>query len=83
MYKRQLPYSPDLAPSDYHLFTHLKEHMGGIRFDDDDEVKEEVKHYLNELAASFYDTGILKLSQRLEKCIEHNGDYVEKYCLYI
>ena len=65
-----------MAPSDYHLFTHLKEHMGGM--DDDNKVKEEVKRYLNELPASFYDTGILKLPQRLEKCIERNGDYVEK-----
>lgn len=72
------PYSPDLAPCDYHLFTHLKEHLGGMRFDDDDEVKDEVKRYLNDMAASFYDTGILKLPQRLEKCIERNGDYVEK-----
>ena len=49
-----------------------------MRFDDDDEVKDEVKRYLNDMAASFYDTGILKLPQRLEKCIERNGDYVEK-----
>ena len=26
------PYSPDLAPSDYHLFTSLKKHMGGKNF---------------------------------------------------
>lgn len=68
------PYSPDLAPCDYHLFTHLKEHLGGMQFDDEDEVK----RYLNDMAASFYDTGILKLPQRLEKCIERNGNYVEK-----
>ena len=72
------PYSPDLAPSDYHLFTHLKEHMGGMRFDDDDKVKEQVKHYLNELAASFYDTGIQKLPEWLKKCNKCNGDFIEK-----
>jgi histone-lysine N-methyltransferase SETMAR len=37
------PYSPDLAPSDYHLFPYLKEHLGGQRFSTDDEVKEERK----------------------------------------
>jgi hypothetical protein len=26
------PYSPDLAPSDYHLFGPLKEHLGGKSF---------------------------------------------------
>jgi hypothetical protein len=34
-------YSPDLAPSDFHLFLHLKKHLAGKIFDDDDEVQEE------------------------------------------
>ena len=33
------PYSPDLAPSDFHLFLHLKKHLAGKKFDDDDEVQ--------------------------------------------
>jgi len=28
------PYSPDLAPSDFHLFLHLKKFLGGKRFDE-------------------------------------------------
>jgi hypothetical protein len=35
------PYSPDLAPSDLHLFLHVKKHLAGKKFDDD-EVQEEV-----------------------------------------
>jgi len=35
------PYSPDLAPSDFHLFLHLKTHLAGQKFDED-EVQEEV-----------------------------------------
>ena len=31
------PYSPDLAPSDFHLFLHLKKLLGDKRFDDDDD----------------------------------------------
>ena len=34
-------HSPDLAPSDYYLFTSLKLHMGGKSFSTDEEVKEE------------------------------------------
>ena len=34
-----LPYSPDLAPSDYYLSRNLKFHLRGIRFRDDDELK--------------------------------------------
>ena len=33
------PYSPDLAPSDYYLFSKLKKGLGGRKFDDDEEVK--------------------------------------------
>jgi hypothetical protein len=34
------PYSPDLAPSDYHFFTKLKEFLVGKRFSNNQEVKE-------------------------------------------
>jgi histone-lysine N-methyltransferase SETMAR len=36
------PYSPDLAPSDFHVFLHLKTFLGGWSFHDDNEVKEAV-----------------------------------------
>lgn len=71
-------HSPDLAPSDYHLFTKLKEYLGGKHFSDDDEVKIEAENWLKGVARDFYDTGIKKLVPRLEKCIELNGDFVEK-----
>ncbi|KAG5316924.1 SETMR methyltransferase, partial [Acromyrmex heyeri] len=35
-------HSPDLASSDYHLFSKLKEYLGGKHFCDDDEVKIDV-----------------------------------------
>jgi len=72
------PYSPDLAPCNYHLFPKLKEHLAGRCFSDDDEVKVAVQRFLNDMAASWYDMGIQKLPLRLQKCIDRNGDYVEK-----
>ena len=36
------PYSPDLAPSDYHLFGPLKKALRGRRFTSDQELKEAV-----------------------------------------
>jgi hypothetical protein len=30
---------PDMAPSDFHLFGPLKNHLGGERFADDEEVE--------------------------------------------
>jgi hypothetical protein len=43
-----------------------------------DEVKERVTEGLNELAADVRNEGIVKLVQRLDKCLNRNGNYVEK-----
>ncbi|KAJ4433931.1 hypothetical protein ANN_16250 [Periplaneta americana] len=69
------PYSPDLAPSDFHLFTKLKDFLGGTRFGSDEELKKTVNTWLNELAAEEYHTGILKLVNRYDKCL--NEDIVK------
>jgi transposase len=36
------PYSPDLAPSNFHFFPHLKRDLKGTHFTSDDEVKQAV-----------------------------------------
>ena len=72
------PDSPELVPSDFHLFLHLKKHLAGKKFDDDDEVQEEVMTRFKGQAADFYDSGIQKLVPRLNKCFDNAGDYVEK-----
>ena len=46
-------YSPDLAPSDFHLFLHLKKFLGGKRYDDDDDLKDAVHKRLTLQVATF------------------------------
>ena len=72
------PYSLDLAPSDYQLFLHVKEHIAGKKFDDDYEVQEEVMTWFKVLAADFYDSGIQNLVPIFNKCLDNACDYVEK-----
>ena len=72
------PYSPDLAPSDFHLFLHLKKHVAGKKLDNNDEVQEEVMTWFKGQAADFYDSGIQTLVPRLNKCLDNADDYVEK-----
>ncbi|GBM57819.1 hypothetical protein AVEN_102115-1, partial [Araneus ventricosus] len=55
------PYSPDLAPSDFHLFLKLKEFLNGKRYGSDKELENAATTWVNELAAEEYDMGILKL----------------------
>jgi len=72
------PYSPDLAPSDYHLFPNMKTWLATQRFDDDAELQAGMNEWLKSQAAKFYDDGINKLVRRYDKCLNLNGDYVEK-----
>jgi histone-lysine N-methyltransferase SETMAR len=70
------PYSPDLAPSDYHLCTrtYLKNWLRSQPFGNN-ELMEGVKTYSSQ-AADFFDTGIQKFIPRY-KCLSSGGDYVE------
>ena len=48
------PYSPDLAPSDYHLFTKMV-WLATQRFHTNEELMDEVNNWLLNLAAPFFD----------------------------
>jgi histone-lysine N-methyltransferase SETMAR len=54
-------YSLNLAQSDFHLFTHLKQFLGGTRMGSDEEGMKMVRDKLNGLVADFYNAGIQKL----------------------
>ena len=72
------PYSPDLAPSDFHLFPALKKSLGGQKFSTDAELQEAVKKWFQRQDAQFFEDGIHKLLTRYQKCVQLGGDYVEK-----
>ncbi|GBL95645.1 hypothetical protein AVEN_24846-1 [Araneus ventricosus] len=72
------PYSPDMAPSDFHLFLHLKRFLSALRFDDDEEVKDAVTSWITLWEATFYDAGTQNLVSRNDKCQNVLGYYVEK-----
>jgi len=72
------PYRLDLAPSNFHLFLHLKKHLAGKKFNDNDELQQEVMTWFKGQAADFYDSEIQKLVPRLNKCFDNGGDYAEK-----
>jgi len=56
----------------------IKKLLAGEKFDDDDEVQEEVMTLFRWQSADFYDSGIQKLVPRINKCLDNAGDYVEK-----
>ncbi|XP_076038744.1 uncharacterized protein LOC143023959 [Oratosquilla oratoria] len=69
----QPPYSPDLAPSNFHLFPNLKKNLAGRRFTTDDEVMDAVDTYLQDQDSEFHNRGIKALQHRWRKC----SDFLE------
>ncbi|UYV74828.1 hypothetical protein LAZ67_12001161 [Cordylochernes scorpioides] len=61
------PYSPELAPSDFHLFPALKWHLGGKHFANDDEVQAEENHWLRRQDTAWYNSGIKKIVTTVPK----------------
>ena len=71
------PYSPDLAPSDFFLFSDLKKMPAGTKFCADEEVIEETEAYFEAKDKSYYKNGIEKLYGRYNRCIAREWNYIE------
>jgi hypothetical protein len=72
------PCSPDLVPSDYHLFTEMKVWLATQRFHTNKELMVGVNNWLHNLAAPFFDEGLQKLESWYDRCLNVEGSYVEK-----
>jgi hypothetical protein len=57
---------------------HLRKHIKGKKFNDDDEVKEEVMTWFKREVADFCDSGIQKLAPRPNKFLDNHGNCVKK-----
>ena len=73
------PYSPDLAPSDYHLFPGLKKQLKGHHFSSDVGVIVAAETWFDGQLSDFFFflSDLQKLEQRAKKCTKLRGEYVE------
>jgi histone-lysine N-methyltransferase SETMAR len=71
-------YSPDLAPSDFHLFPKLKNFLRKRTFNSDNQLEKCTNNWFDRQPPSFYNQGINDLEHRWEKCVNLKGSYVEK-----
>ena len=62
----------------FHLFPTPKEFFDGKRFKSNEEVKDDVKGWLNRLVEVVYDENAQKLVIGYYKCLNAGGDCVEK-----
>lgn len=70
------PYSPDLAPSDYHLFCALDRHMTRKEYDNEDDLKTDLTNFFATQPREFYYKGIHDLGKRWREVVEAEGDYI-------
>ena len=70
---RHPPYSPHLVPSDYYLFRSIPNHLNGKTFDSNEAVKDELIQFIASTNQTFYESGIIKLTERWKKVLEQNG----------
>jgi hypothetical protein len=75
-------YSPDLAPSDYHLFTYLKNWLESQPYSIEEFMKG-VRMWVSSQVADFFDTGIQKLIPQYNMCHNSGSDCIEKYLKYV
>lgn len=69
------PYSPDLAPSDFYLFSPLKSFLWGKNYNSAEEINADIKTWIDSKPREFFTNGIRKLPGRWRKFIEHAGNY--------
>jgi hypothetical protein len=71
------PYSPNLAPNDYHLFAYLNKWLVSQRFNNNGGLIERVKTWLSSQVVDFFDTDKQKLISRYKR-LNSRGDYIEE-----
>uniref|UniRef100_A0A1I7YDW0 Mariner Mos1 transposase n=1 Tax=Steinernema glaseri TaxID=37863 RepID=A0A1I7YDW0_9BILA len=69
-------YSPDLAPSDYHLFRSMSNELAGVHFDSDEAVENWIQKFFGSQPAISYERGIHLLPDKWREAVESKGAYM-------
>ncbi|KAG5321119.1 MOS1T transposase, partial [Pseudoatta argentina] len=68
-------YSPDIAPSDFHLFRSMAHGLADRRFHSYEEAQKWIDSWIASKDMSFFRRGIHVLSERWSKVVESDGKY--------
>ena len=65
------PYSPDIAPSDFHLFRSLQNSLNGKNFNSLEDCKRHVEQqFFAQKDKKFWEDGIIRLPEKWQKVVE-------------
>lgn len=70
------PYSPDLAPTDYHLFSNLTQALANKTFSDRDEIDAWLHDWFSSKPGTFFSDAIKCLRGKWQEVLESDGDYL-------
>ena len=69
------PYSPDLAPSDFHLFRSLQNSLGSVRLTSREDCQNHLSRYFDHKSQNFYSNGMIPTYKMAKS-------YRTKWCLH-
>jgi hypothetical protein len=71
------PYSPDLAPSNYHLSRSLQQSARrGVSFNNGAELQNWLDDFFTAKSADFFKSGIENLPERWDAVVNNGGEYI-------
>ena len=70
-----LLYSPDIAPSDFHLFRSLQSSLNGKNFNSLKGCKRHLEQFFAQKDKKFWEDGIMKFPEKWQKVVEQKGEY--------
>jgi hypothetical protein len=70
-------YSPNLAPSDFFLFGHVKGKLTGYWAETPSELLVRIRVILAEIPRETLNAVFLEWMEQLQKCVQVDGEYVE------
>jgi hypothetical protein len=68
-----LPYSPNLAPSHYHLFHSISNNLCGVSFNNDAELQNWLDDFFTAKPGDFLKRGIENLPEHWEAVVNNGG----------
>ena len=65
-----LPYSPDIATSDFHLFWSFQNSLNGKNFHSLEDCKRHLEQFFAQKDKKFWEDGIIQLPEKWQKVVE-------------